>query len=224
MSKGRTKGRRGFTLVEVVVTVGIVAALAAVIYPTVVRQFDAADPARAAEDLSNIRTAIETFGVNVRPHQPRDIEDLVNKPITGDVNALGVAYALPPDSAKWMGPYISASVLAAAAPGDQVITTGYGATISNTLPLFDIAAASQNGGDTVAVTGPTAAADFVSVMLAGLSGTAFNALNLIIDGPNESDVVLRRTSGRMRCPYAGAAPNNSDPCPAAFFLASPLRQ
>jgi hypothetical protein len=90
--------------------------------------------------------------------------------------------------------------------------------------LFDIAAATQNGGDTVAVTGATTAADFVSVMLVGLSGTAFNAINLLIDGPNENDVVLRRTSGRMRCPYAGAAPNNSDPCPAAFFLASPVRQ
>src|SRR5688572_6809245 len=176
----RNTRRRGFTLVETVVTVGIIAALAAVVYPTVVRQFDTADPARAAEDLNNIRTGIETFGVNVRPHQPRDIEDLVNKPIAGDVNALGAAYTLPVDSSKWMGPYIGASVLGTATPGDQVISTGYGATINNTLPLFDIAAATQNGGDTVAVTGSTVAADFVTIMVVGLSGTAFNAINLLM--------------------------------------------
>ena len=46
MRTGFTRSKRGFTLVETVVTVGIVAALAAVVYPTVVKQFDAADPTR----------------------------------------------------------------------------------------------------------------------------------------------------------------------------------
>jgi prepilin-type N-terminal cleavage/methylation domain-containing protein len=70
MRKAPQNRRRGFTLVETVVTVGIVAALAAVVYPTVVKQFDSADPAKTAEDLNNITTAIEVFGVNVRPQQP----------------------------------------------------------------------------------------------------------------------------------------------------------
>src|SRR5438552_7816525 len=70
--------KRGFTLVETVVTVGIIAALAAVVYPTVVKQFDSADPTRVAEDLGNVRTGIETFSINVRPLQPKDVEDLAN--------------------------------------------------------------------------------------------------------------------------------------------------
>src|SRR6266567_101923 len=80
MRKAEEMKRRGFTLVETVVTVGIIAALAAVVYPTVVKQFDSADPTRAAEDLGNIRTAEETFGVNVRPELPGDLEDLINRP------------------------------------------------------------------------------------------------------------------------------------------------
>lgn len=216
--------KRGFTLVELVVTIGIIAALAAIIYPTVIRQFDSADPARLAEDLSNIRTGIETFSVNVRPHQPRDIEDLINRPETGDVHALGVAYSLPSDSSRWLGPYIGAAVLPGALPGEAVINTGYGASIINTLPLYDINAGSLTGGDTVAVTGSTAGADFIAIMVTGLSGTAFNAVNLLIDGPTENDPVLRRSNGRFRCPYAGAAPANNAACPAAYFLATPVRQ
>src|SRR5437588_2576445 len=78
MRTGQRKSKRGFTLVETVVTVGIIGALAAVVYPTVVKQFDSADPTRAAEDLGNIRTGIEAFGINVTPHQPLYLTDLAN--------------------------------------------------------------------------------------------------------------------------------------------------
>jgi prepilin-type N-terminal cleavage/methylation domain-containing protein len=83
MRFGLSNRKRGFTLVETVVSVGIVAALAAVVYPAVVKQFDSADPTRMAEDLGSLSTAIETFGVNVRPQQPDDIEDLVLRPVAG---------------------------------------------------------------------------------------------------------------------------------------------
>src|SRR5687767_8740368 len=114
MRKAPQNKRRGFTLVEVVVTVGIIAALAAVVYPTVVKQFDSADPARAAEDLNNIRTGIEVFSVNVRPHQPKDLEDLTNTIQTAfaaeDSTALGAAYSAA-DVANWNGPYLGLSIL-----------------------------------------------------------------------------------------------------------------
>src|SRR4051794_14802002 len=111
MFKGTGIGKRGFTLVETVVTVGIIAALAAVVYPTVVRQFDTADPTRAAEDLNNVRTGIEAFGINVRPNQPKDIEDLANL-ITNaapDSTARGALYSTA-DINNWKGPYIALSL------------------------------------------------------------------------------------------------------------------
>jgi prepilin-type N-terminal cleavage/methylation domain-containing protein len=219
MRKAHTDQRRGFTLVETVVTVGIVAALAAVVYPAVVKQFDSADPTRAAEDFNNLKTGIETFGVNVRPHQPHDIEDLANvlRTVAPDSTARGALYSAA-DSANWIGPYITLSVAANVADDATVITTGFGGTILNRLPLFDVDAA--NGGDTVN-TSNVASAEFVSVLTKGLTGAAFNAINLLIDGPSESTAATRRQQGRFRCP--GAAPLDTDACTSAFYLAVSVR-
>jgi prepilin-type N-terminal cleavage/methylation domain-containing protein len=223
MRKTSVSNRRGFTLVETVVTVGIVAALAAVVYPTVVKQFDNADPARAAEDLNSIRTGIDMFGVNVRPNQPQELEDLVN-PIqvntAGDSSALGAVYSAT-DALAWNGPYIGISVPATSLRNAPVINTAFGGTINNRLPLYDIDVGTT-GGDTTD-TSPTTNADFVSVMVAGLSGAAFNAINSLIDGPSENTAILRRHTGRFRCPGA-AAPADTDVCGAAYYLATPLRQ
>lgn len=218
------RGRRGFTLIETVVTVGIVATLAAVVVPQVVKQFDSADPTRTAEDLNSIKTAIETFGVNVRPHQPYDIEDLLNTVQVStsafDSTALGGRYSAA-DVANWNGPYLGLSALNTAAQTSALITTGYGATIRNRLPAFDVGGTSV-GGDTVDAT--SANGDFVAVMIEGLSGAAFNTINELIDGPAESSVAQRRGEGRLRCPYTGGPPAQTDACTAAFFLASPIRR
>lgn len=221
MRKGPQRIKRGFTLVEVVVTVGIVAALAAIVYPTVVKQFDSADPARAAEDLNNIRTGIEVFGVNVRPHQPHDLEDLANVITTAapDSTARGALYAAS-DVANWNGPYIALSVPPATAGGALVITSGFGATFSNRLPLYDVDL-NATGGDTIPRTAALNA-DFLAVEVTGLSGSAFNAINELIDGPAENTAALRRRNGRFRCPDALVA-TDADPCPGAYYLASPIR-
>ena len=222
MRMGRKFLKRGFTLVETVVTVGIISALAAVVYPQVVKQFDAADPTRAAEDLNNIRTALETFGVNVKPLQPQEIEDLVNKiqaTTAGDSSAAGAAYSAA-DVLNWNGPYLGIALdPTTTARETAVITTGFGAAIHNRLPLFDADVAA--GGDTVD-TSPGTAADFLSVRIMGLSGAAFNSINLLIDGSSENTAALRRQQGRLRCP--GAGPADTDPCAVAYYLATPYRQ
>lgn len=216
------KQRRGFTLVETVVTVGIIAALAAIIYPTVVRQFDTADPARVAEDLGNIRTGLEAFGVNVRPQLAGDIEDLINRPIvvagTLDSTSTGSAYTAI-EQAAWLGPYVALAALPTVGQTDTVAVTGFNARIINRLNTYDIAAAAFVGGDTVALGDPTA--DFVAIRIVGLSGAAFNAANQLIDGPMEADATTRRSSGRFRCPAAAYVDNA--PCVNAYFLAVPTR-
>lgn len=218
----RKATRKGFTLIETVVTVGIVAAMAAVVIPQVAKQFDAADPTRVAEDLASLSTAIETFSVNVKPNQPQEIEDLINTiqaNTAGDSTALGAVYSSS-DVSNWNGPYLGVSILSTTARNDQVITTGFGATVNNRLPLYDVNAA--NGGDTTATSGASSA-EFVSILITGLSGAAFNSINEAIDGPTENTATLRRHTGRLRCPGT-ASPTDASACSAAYFLASPLRQ
>ena len=214
--------RRGFTLVETVVTVGIIAALAAVVYPTVVKQFDTADPARVAEDLGNIRTGLEAFGVNVRPQLAGDIEDLINRPIitagTLDSTSTGSVYTSI-EQAAWLGPYVALSALPTVGQTDTVAVTGFNARVINRVNTYDLTAAAFIGGDTVPYGDPTA--DFIAVRLVGLSGAAFNAANQLIDGPMEADATTRRSSGRFRCPAAVYADNA--PCANAYFLAVPTR-
>lgn len=229
MRKVRQRAKRGFTLVETVVTVGIIAALAAVVYPSVVKQFDSADPTRVAEDLGNIRTALEAFGVNVRPQLPHDLEDLVNRPnLSSDSTSLDALY-LSSEQASWNGPYLSVSIPTTAVAYDTVATTGFSARIINRLALFDEQAATLTGGDSVPA-GGASAADFVAVRIPDMSGAAFSAVNSLIDGPSEDaateavEVVKRRTLGRFRCPYTGAAPTlNSAPCANAYYLAVSTR-
>lgn len=218
MRTGRRSTKRGFTLVETVVTIGIVAALAAVVYPTVVKQFDTADPARGAEDLANLRTALETFAVNVRPELPKDIEDLANRPGATDSTSLGANYSTAEINA-WNGPYIGLAVGSAALQSDTVTLTGFGGRIINRLPLYDTDVSLNAGaGDTVA-TSSAANADFVSVRIVGLSGAQFNSLNLLIDGPAENTTTLRRTLGAVRCP-AATYTDDLAACANAYYLAA----
>jgi general secretion pathway protein G len=231
MLKG-ARGRRGFTLIETVVTVGIVATLAAVVVPQVVKQFDAADPTRAAEDLNTLRTAIEVFGVNVAPLQPGDVEDLANRiadASASELSVLGAQYTAT-DEANWVGPYLGFSIPSTAAVGDTVLLTGFDARILNEFARFDADDVDPVGGDSTNIAG-VANADFLAIRVYGLSGAAFDALNETIDGPNELSVtaggtVSKRTTGRLRCPFAAGNEPTADAavCPLAYYLAVPIRQ
>ena len=219
--------KRGFTLVETVVTVGIIAALAAVVYPTVLKQFDSADPTRVAEDLGNIRTGLEAFGVNVRPELPGDIEDLINRPdgsAGADRTSQRVAFT-DAEAASWNGPYLGISIPTTLnQTTDTVVTTGFGAKVINRTPLYDLdeTTVATLSGDTVLTANATSTAEFIAVRIVGLSGAAFNAVNLLIDGPTENDVTKRRSQGRFRCPQA-TYPSDNAVCANAYYLAVPTR-
>lgn len=220
MRTGRQILKRGFTLVETVVTVGIIGALAAVVYPTVVKQFDSADPTRAAEDLGNIRTGIEAFSINVRPHQPKDLEDLANAinttQISSDSAATGALYLLA-DSSAWLGPYLGASIATTTGQDAIVFSTGFGGSILNRLFHFDADVA--NGGDTTVT---VAGSEFLAIRIKGLSAAGFNAINALVDGPSETSTTLRRHSGRFRCP-GNAAPADTACNRGAVYLAVATR-
>src|SRR3954470_21895638 len=77
--------RRGFTLVETVVTVGLLAVLASFVVPLVMRKADSADPVKVANDLNSVGAAIQTFSADMKGILPGDIQDLTQPLLTNSV-------------------------------------------------------------------------------------------------------------------------------------------
>lgn len=229
---GRQK-KRGFTLMETVVTVGIVASLAAVVYPQVVKQFDAADPTRIQNDLKNIQTAIETFNVNVKA-LPGDLEDLVVLITAADDSTITTATTLLAHEtsapALWKGPYLDQSLVENADTDDD-LTTGFGAKIVDSFVCY---AAGNNQRGISDASGTAAANDqacpgtatgqyFLAIQLTGVScsttaGSTFLAINELFDGSGEASADV---NGRVRCLASGAANKTTD-VDVVYFLAVPI--
>ena len=124
----KQRGRRsGFTLPEVLVTVAIVAVLAAMVVPAVTQQLGKADAPSFQGSLSSLRTAVTSFVADVKKW-PGDIEDLQTNPTVADTDLDGVAYSATA-IAKWKGPYENSGNATGA------LALGYGWVTSNV--VFD---------------------------------------------------------------------------------------
>jgi type IV pilus assembly protein PilA len=110
MLRKRSAKRAGFTLPEVLVTVAIVAVLAAIVVPTVTSQIGKGDEANLQTSIANVRTGITAFVSDTRKF-PRRISDLVNQPLAADLDLFGNAYGAGA-VAKWRGPYVSGGMVA----------------------------------------------------------------------------------------------------------------
>lgn len=215
--------RMGFTLIETVVTVGLIAVMAAFVIPSVMRKADSADPVKVANDLLTISSGVQTFASDVKGALPGDLEDLTQPLLSNSsCNTLN-----PCDStithtdlytvqqiAQWKGPYIAASI---SADPTALLRSGYVADISNTLVRYDATSGvpefCASGTTTILVpcagfvaTNPL----FVGVKISGLNAKQADIVNQIIDGPNESRPGLE---GRFRYPTSGSP---------AYFLAAPV--
>jgi prepilin-type N-terminal cleavage/methylation domain-containing protein len=225
MRTGRMK--RGFTLIETVVTVGIVAAMAAVVIPQVAKQFDAADPTRVQNDLKNLQTAVETFNVNVK-QLPGDLDDLVNPIVAGDFSsathdtsfATTGLVAVYGNASLWQGPYMDFSTTTGA-----TLETGFGAAVLDDFVCYIASGTGANtAGDALTgnkqgCTGNDATSRmFLAVRLTGLGTTTddrFIALNDLFDGTSAAEVAARATLGRVRLLTVATVPT-------VFFLITPL--
>jgi type II secretory pathway pseudopilin PulG len=228
MRTGRMMARRGFSLVETIVSVGIVAAMAAVVVPQVVKQFDSSDTTSLQQDMKNLQTAIETFTVNHRGVFPGDLDDLAN-PLdnTGTIAGNNVdtslvsggtiaAYA---SATLWEGPYVDFSVGTA---GTKL--SGYGTTIEHNFVCYEATGDNANLTTGIGTAASQACPDidatdrqFLAIRVTGFSGTSdgrFEAINDLIDGPNEAG--NRATLGRVRMVDIGSSVF------VMFYLASPL--
>lgn len=220
--RSHNRSRAGFTLIETVVTVGLLAVLASFVVPSVMRKADSADPVKVANDLNSISTAIQTFSSDLKGILPGDVQDLT-QPIL--VNAIcnratpcdstishKVAYSTQ-QALLWKGPYLAASI-----PRDPnaLLRSGYVADFSNTLTRFDAIngvpeLCQLTGGGSVTCNGFVATNPlFAAVKITGLNRDQAIQVNAIIDGANELNPGFE---GRFRFTADGSL---------AYFLATPL--
>src|SRR5881398_2325208 len=85
--------RRGFTLAEVLVTLAIVAIMAAVLLPALNQQIAKGDTGRLASDLTNIQTAAQAFLSDVHRY-PATLSQLTTAVGTTDINSATIPTAL----------------------------------------------------------------------------------------------------------------------------------
>ncbi|MDQ3515600.1 MAG: prepilin-type N-terminal cleavage/methylation domain-containing protein [Gemmatimonadota bacterium] len=198
------KRRFGFTLVEVLVTTVVIGVLAAVVLPALAKQTGAADPARIASDLNNIKLGIEVFSQNLRPDYPGDLEDLVNQPqfvssaspssITDDFALDDAQYA---NQSLWNGPYLAQALPAGATlSGPTTLRAGAAGFYENDLRICDITSSTQCA--VVAATGGPGA--FVTVQLNGLTLTEAGGVDVMLDGNPANS-----TTGLFRYSVSGTA-------------------
>jgi general secretion pathway protein G len=88
--KGRA-GRGGFTLVEMLLVLVILATLAAVVIPKLAGRGQQAKQTAAQTDVKNIEGALDAFEVD-NGEFPKDLNSLVEQ---------------PSDAKNWRGPYVS---------------------------------------------------------------------------------------------------------------------
>ena len=102
----KMSSRRGFTLPEVLVTVTIIAVLAAVMVPAVLNQVAKGDSPAVSNDVAGIRTAVTTFAADTR-HFPQRLSQLGATSLTGsDKDIIGTTYDAVAQLA-YKGPYAS---------------------------------------------------------------------------------------------------------------------
>jgi type IV pilus assembly protein PilE len=140
LARSRSGNRFGFTLAEVLVTIAIIAIMAAVLLPALNNQLSKGDTSRIASDLTNLQSGVQAFVSDIRQY-PSTTDQLVNSLSGTDINS--VAFQSSAITA-WKGPYLSRDVLS---------NTGSRASIS---PTFTETAASSTNFLTVTVSPITA--------------------------------------------------------------------
>lgn len=130
----RPENRAGFTLIEVLVTVTIIAALAAIIAPTLVNQLDRGETSQVSGDLTTVSGAVQTFRLDVAPSFPGDIGDLVVQPATdgSDLTLSGSSYSQSQVD-RWDGPHLDLEGVVETNSSSTAFTTGYEGDVVNGL-------------------------------------------------------------------------------------------
>ena len=178
----KRSSRAAFTLAEVLVTVAIVAILAAVVVPAVTNQISKGDEANLASTAGSVRTGITAFVSDTRKF-PGRISDLFNA-IVGTNKDITVADYGTPAANRWKGPYMAGSLAVA---DSMPVGLGF---LRNTLKD----------------SGFTTSAGYVIATISGVyTDAAAQHIDSLIDNSNG------RTAGvlQWRAPVTGQVPDSS---------------
>lgn len=78
MTRGNRRLHQGFTLVEILVVLVIIASLLSVVMPKYIRSLDKAQESALKSNLSSIRIAIDRFYAD-KGYYPKELNDLKNE-------------------------------------------------------------------------------------------------------------------------------------------------
>jgi prepilin-type N-terminal cleavage/methylation domain-containing protein len=207
-----TVERAGFPLIEILVVLLLIAALAAFVAPKLTQRVRRSDAPRTANDLQAIGIAVEAYRANTGSF-PGDLEDLAFRPAaTGDRTISGAFYT-PRQEASWDGPYFDASLARNDASNvtGPILQTGTG-SITGALrclpPDAGVEASACATGKRLSV----------AIQLTGIDTVQFRRLDGIVDatetvGP-PSD---RWERGRLRCVVSGSA------CSRVYYVVASYR-
>lgn len=206
--------QKGFTLIEIMVVLMILSGLIAIMVPVVMDQSRRGDPTRVAGDLSAVGSALSMF----RAHTltlPDDLEDLANPITSADRQLNGMPYS-PSMISRWNGPYLDIPMEERGA-GDPTspdsLPTGFKAYIAPVFALYD-----GRTNDSLPVLAAEDA-NFVAIMIRGLSPQEFELLNDLVDGEAEED----GTPGCTRCSYDRGNLRYDPFQEITYYLAAPYR-
>ena len=110
MAFARRSRKAGFTLAEVLVTIAIIAIMAAVLLPALNNQLSKGDTSRIASDLTNIQSGVQAFFSDIRQY-PDSTAQLTTGISASSTDINGNSFQ-PSAVAAWKGPYVSRDVLA----------------------------------------------------------------------------------------------------------------
>jgi prepilin-type N-terminal cleavage/methylation domain-containing protein len=193
--------RSGFTLPEILVTVTIIAVLAAAVVPAVTQYVNKGNAPASQQDVHQLQNGVTAFTADTR-HYPGDLQQLVTQIIATGVATDSLDYdgAATPvrytsvDVAKWKGPYTAAPITTGATGGGLFTSNGLNFTMGRKISLV-------NNWLTVPITVPTMTAADCPAILAldkALDGTPSTA------GTEGSTGIVVWTQGSTPC-IAGAA-------------------
>lgn len=176
---------RGFTLIEVLVVLALLAAIVAIVGPTVFSQLDKGDATQVAGDLDGVGSAIKSFRVDISPVYPGDALDL-NEQIDGsDETLTGDPYSQGQQN-RWAGPYLESQFDHTEPPASTTpaFGTGFGGDILADFWVFN-SASTPNENTSAGASNTTG--DWVAVRVNNLSKTDFDEIDKVIDGEVDVD-------------------------------------
>lgn len=123
-----SRRRTGFTLPEVLVTIAIIAIIAAAVVPAVTSQIAKGDETTVTSAVNTMRTSMTTFVSDVRSF-PSRLSQLTTVPAaTTDTALSGTPYSAA-QVGRWKGPYSTTSTFAA----DDSLPIGLSAFLGDSL-------------------------------------------------------------------------------------------